>query len=144
MTSLAGGEPQRLTPAQITDAWAAGLAPIEQVHHQAGNLQIVVAGDRATAFCYGVALHYRKTLSGNDVRRFVGSYDFGMEKAGGQWRISLFRFNLKFMDGNLTLEPVYCLGNCACSPAVMLDGEPHGRMNAERMEALIASVGGSR
>lgn len=104
MTSLAGGEPQRLTPAQITDAWAAGLAPIEQIHHQAGNLQIAVEGNRATAFCYGVALHYRKTRSGDDVRRFVGSYDFGMEKTGGRWRIALFRFTLKFIDGNLTLE----------------------------------------
>jgi len=104
MTSLAGGEPQRLTPAQITDAWAAGLAPIEQIHHQAGNLQIAVDGERATAFCYGVALHYRKTRSGDNVRRFVGSYDFGLEKTDGRWRITLFRFNLKFMDGNLTLE----------------------------------------
>ena len=24
-------------------------------------------------------------------------------------------------DGRFTLEPVYCLGNCACSPAVMVD-----------------------
>lgn len=43
-------------------------------------------------------------------------------------------------DGNLTLEPVYCLGQCACSPAVMVDGVPHGRMTAERLEALLASL----
>ena len=28
-------------------------------------------------------------------------------------------------DGAFTLEPVYCLGNCACSPALMVDGELH-------------------
>ncbi|HQR52441.1 MAG TPA: formate dehydrogenase subunit gamma [Burkholderiales bacterium] len=43
-------------------------------------------------------------------------------------------------DGNLTLEPVYCLGHCACSPAVLLDGVPQGRMTAERLEALLASL----
>src|SRR2546421_902182 len=26
-------------------------------------------------------------------------------------------------NGAFTLEPVYCLGNCACSPAMMVDGE---------------------
>lgn len=43
-------------------------------------------------------------------------------------------------DGEITLEPVYCLGNCACSPAVMLDDEVYGRMNAQKLEALIREV----
>jgi len=41
-------------------------------------------------------------------------------------------------DGRFTLEPIYCLGNCACSPAVMVDGELHGRVTPERLDALIA------
>jgi len=40
-------------------------------------------------------------------------------------------------DGAFTLEPVYCLGNCACSPAVMVDGQVHGRVTPERFDALI-------
>ncbi|HEX7034262.1 MAG TPA: formate dehydrogenase subunit gamma [Pseudomonadales bacterium] len=40
-------------------------------------------------------------------------------------------------DGRFTLEPVYCLGNCACSPAVMIDEAVHGRVTAERLDALI-------
>ncbi len=39
-------------------------------------------------------------------------------------------------DGRLTVEPVYCLGLCACAPSAMLDGELHGRLDAERLEAL--------
>ena len=31
--------------------------------------------------------------------------------------------------GDVTVEPVYCLGNCACAPAVMVDGRTHGRKN---------------
>lgn len=42
-------------------------------------------------------------------------------------------------DGRFSLEPVYCLGNCACSPAMMIDEELHGRMSAERFDALIAA-----
>lgn len=40
-------------------------------------------------------------------------------------------------DGALTAEPVYCLGNCALSPAILLDGKPHGRVTAPRLDALL-------
>jgi formate dehydrogenase subunit gamma len=40
-------------------------------------------------------------------------------------------------DGAVTIEPVYCLGNCACSPAVLLDGELHGRVDAELVDRLL-------
>jgi formate dehydrogenase subunit gamma len=43
-------------------------------------------------------------------------------------------------DGSFTLDPVYCLGNCALSPAVMLDGKPYGRVSAEVADFLIDGV----
>jgi formate dehydrogenase subunit gamma len=43
-------------------------------------------------------------------------------------------------DGRFSLEPVYCLGNCACSPAVMIDGELHGKVTPERLDALLADA----
>ncbi len=41
-------------------------------------------------------------------------------------------------DGAFTLEAVYCLGNCACSPAGVIDGELKGRLTPERFDAMIA------
>ena len=43
-------------------------------------------------------------------------------------------------DDAITLEPVYCLGNCALSPAVMLDDEVYGRVSAADLDALIAEA----
>ena len=43
-------------------------------------------------------------------------------------------------DGRFSLEPVYCLGLCACSPALLLDGEPHGRGTPQRLGALLEEV----
>jgi len=43
-------------------------------------------------------------------------------------------------DGNLTVVPVYCLGNCALSPAIMLDGQPYGRVSAGVADALIENA----
>lgn len=41
-------------------------------------------------------------------------------------------------DGRFSLEPVYCLGNCACAPAVMIDETVHGRVNADRIDELLS------
>jgi formate dehydrogenase subunit gamma len=40
-------------------------------------------------------------------------------------------------DSSITLEPVYCLGNCALSPAVMLDGKLYGRVSSDVADFLI-------
>jgi formate dehydrogenase subunit gamma len=50
-------------------------------------------------------------------------------------------FNQTTADGRFTLDAVFCLGNCACSPALLLDNELHGRVTAERLDELIAAVG---
>ena len=39
-------------------------------------------------------------------------------------------------NGAFSFEPVYCLGNCACSPAMMVDGELYGRVTPERFDAI--------
>lgn len=41
-------------------------------------------------------------------------------------------------DGKFTLEPVYCLGNCACSPAVMRNEDLCGRVTPQRFDELLA------
>ena len=40
-------------------------------------------------------------------------------------------------DRSFTLEAVYCLGNCALSPAVMLDGKLFGRVSSDVADFLI-------
>lgn len=47
-------------------------------------------------------------------------------------------FGATTADGAVTLEAAYCLGNCACSPAVMLDERLVGRVTAARLDALLA------
>jgi formate dehydrogenase subunit gamma len=43
-------------------------------------------------------------------------------------------------DGRVTLEPVYCLGLCSVSPSAMLDGKIHARLDAKKLDALIAQA----
>lgn len=41
-------------------------------------------------------------------------------------------------DGRFSLEPVYCLGNCACSPAVMIDDTVYGRVESAQLDELLS------
>ena len=43
-------------------------------------------------------------------------------------------------DGLFTLEPVYCLGNCACSPSIRINDEIHARVSAELFDELISAL----
>ena len=42
-------------------------------------------------------------------------------------------------DGAVTLEPVFCLGMCACAPAAMVDGRVLGRLDADGFDRLAAA-----
>jgi len=43
-------------------------------------------------------------------------------------------------DGKFSLEPVYCLGNCACTPSVRIDDDVHGRVTPKRFEQILQSL----
>lgn len=49
-------------------------------------------------------------------------------------------FHQTTADGSVTLEPVYCLGFCACAPAALVDGEPVGRLDEDTLAELVAEV----
>ncbi len=44
-------------------------------------------------------------------------------------------------NGAVTVEPVYCLGLCACGPAAMVDDKVVGRVDEDRMASLLAEAG---
>ncbi|MGD9538785.1 MAG: formate dehydrogenase subunit gamma [Alphaproteobacteria bacterium] len=46
-------------------------------------------------------------------------------------------FHQTSADGRYTLEPVFCLGDCSCAPALTIDGKVHGRVDPARFDALL-------
>jgi SnoaL-like domain len=104
MRSMTGAPETTVASSEIAAGWERGLAPLAAVHHQAGNFQVRVEGDTAEASCYAIASHYLPNPSGRNTRTFVGSYDLGLRKDAGRWRITRFRFHLKYVDGNAELE----------------------------------------
>jgi formate dehydrogenase subunit gamma len=72
-----------------------------------------------------------QAMRGNDIARYLQD----------KLRID---FHGTTADGRFSLEPVYCLGNCACAPSLMLDGELHGRLSSARVDEIIAEAGGKQ
>lgn len=104
MSSAGGDVPKTLKAKEIGDMWEQGLRDLDAVHHQAGHYLIKVNGDDADIYGYAVATHYRKSALNGNSRAFVGSYDLLAVNTYTDWRLSSFKYNLKYVDGNAKLE----------------------------------------
>ena len=49
-------------------------------------------------------------------------------------------FHETTQDGSITLEPVYCLGQCACGPAIMINDDVHARVDPAKLDKLLAKA----
>jgi len=89
--------------------------------------------------------HFRQTPAGRhmlEICRAEACQAVGGEALAEQARQALgCEFHSTRSDGAITLAPVYCLGLCAQSPALMLDGQPHARMDEDKLHALLAERG---
>ncbi|WP_020395774.1 formate dehydrogenase subunit gamma [Thiolinea disciformis] len=88
--------------------------------------------------------HFRTTPAGKhslQICRAESCQAMGSRELEAHAKASLgIDYHQTTTDGAITLEPVYCLGNCACSPSVRVDDEIQGRMDAAQLDALIAEL----
>ncbi|MFF9620073.1 nuclear transport factor 2 family protein [Streptomyces griseosporeus] len=95
-TSLNGGEPVTLTPAQITDGWRAGLGVYDATQHLVGNHLVTVDGDSAVCTATFQAVHLK-----SDGSRWTlgGTYRFDLARTGAGWRIAGVVMTAVWSDG---------------------------------------------
>ena len=103
-SSLGAGEPRSMEAIEVCNSWEEGLSGLDAIHHQAGHYVINVLHDNADIYGYAIASHYKKAATKGNTRTFVGSYDLKAERSAMGWRLSQFKFNLKYMEGNISLE----------------------------------------
>src|SRR5215813_8764402 len=96
---------------------------------------------------YGVFTFYhdfRKAPAGRHVLKLCRAE--ACQAAGGDALAARAEAKLGIAIGNttaderVTLEPIYCLGLCACAPSAMLDGRVIGRLDEARIDALVAET----
>jgi formate dehydrogenase subunit gamma len=85
--------------------------------------------------------HFRQQPAGRhvvEVCRAESCQAMGGERIAEHARRALkCDFHATSADGRYSLEPVYCLGLCAQSPAMLVDGVPYARLTARRFDKII-------
>ncbi len=99
-----GGAANMMYAKDVCELWRQGFAGLDAVHHQAGHYLITVTNDHADIYAYAVATHFKRAAKNGSTRTFVGSYDLVAVRAEQGWRLSQFKYNLKYIEGNSTME----------------------------------------
>jgi hypothetical protein len=102
-TSLAGGEPVSLAVDVLINNWKSFLPRFKSTHHLLGNFDIREKKDTAEAFFYGTATHYSPQPDGRNIWTVIATYEAGLEKHSGEWKVTALKLNLSCVDGNLEL-----------------------------------------
>ncbi|MFG3437446.1 nuclear transport factor 2 family protein [Nonomuraea sp. NPDC047897] len=95
-TSLNGGEPAILTPAQITQGWRSALSAYTATQHLLGNHLVTVNGDTATCTASFQATHHKPD---DTLWTLGGTYRFTLTRASDGWRITAVVMTASWSDG---------------------------------------------
>ena len=110
--------------------------------------QIGKGVNRSRAEVHGVVSfyhHFRTKKPGAHVIQVCRSE--ACQSMGGEETIAEFKrqldidFHETSTDDRITLEAVYCLGHCACAPAVMVDGVPRAKVKTSDVSDLLSDLG---
>jgi len=129
------------------------LSVLHALQAEAGYLspealeQVAVAFNRSRAEIHGVVSFYHdfRTAPGGrhtiQLCRAEACQAMGSEALETHARALLgIDYGETSADDNITLEPVHCLGNCACAPSVRIDDRVFGRVDAGRFEEIVANL----
>lgn len=120
---------------------AFGYLPEEALPRIAEKLNI------SRAEVHGVASFYhdfRKAPAGRHVVKLCRAEACQAQGAEATAARARARLGVGFHEttkGGVTLEPVFCLGLCACGPAAMVDGKLVGRLDAARLDDILTEMG---
>lgn len=87
-TSLWGGQPNAMTPAELMTAWRGIVPGFDATWHELSNVKATVNGSKATATAFVDGRHWL----GGQLWRPVGNYNWDLEKMNGQWKVTRMQF----------------------------------------------------
>jgi formate dehydrogenase subunit gamma len=120
---------------------ALGYVPKDAVPLIARELNLSLAEVHGVVSFYHVFRHERPGRHVLQLCRAEACQALGAVQLEAHVKRSLgIDFHGTTADGAITLEAVYCLGNCALGPSLMLDDRLQGRVTASRFEELVAKA----
>ena len=137
-----GGKPELLVQILQTIVTRFGWVPNETIRQLAEEVNL------SRADVHGVVEYYHDFRTEEPGEHIVKICQAEACQAMGSRELTEYAektlaMSLHDTENNITLEPVYCLGNCACSPAVMINGKTYGRVDQSRFNALLDTLRGN-
>ena len=102
-TSLFGGEPETLTPAEVVAGYQAALGGLDALHHLITGHVISIDGDKATCAANMQGTHVLANPSGDDMWTVGGRHDYELERTADGWRIAGLKFTVQWATGNMQI-----------------------------------------
>ncbi|MEH6577831.1 MAG: formate dehydrogenase subunit gamma [Amphritea sp.] len=134
-------EPGALLPILHGIQDALGYVPTEAVPMIAEGL------NQSRAEIHGVISfyhHFRTTAPGKhtiQICRAEACQSMGARQLEGHAKAALgVDFHQTTADREISLEAVYCLGNCACSPSIRINDDVVGRVTPEKFDQLVEEL----
>jgi len=137
-----GSKPEMLVQILQTIVGRFGWIPEETIRQLAEELNL------SRADVHGVVEYYHDFRTAEPGNHIVKICQAEACQAMGSRKLTDYAkrtlaMSLHDTENDITLEPVYCLGNCALSPAVMINGKTHGRVDEARFNELLDDMRGN-
>lgn len=99
-TALNGGQPERLSPAEIVGAWRENLSTLQATQHLIANHVVVVEGDEGTVAANVTGTHVGAGATGDALWTVGGRYDLQVRRTARGWRIAALTLTVRWATGN--------------------------------------------
>ena len=143
----------RLMPDDESDARGALLPLLHALQDEFGHIddalvpRVAEALNLSRADVHGVVTFYhdfRRQPAGRHVVKLCRAESCQARGGAAIERAAIERLGVPMgatrADGQVTLEPVYCLGLCATGPNALVDGVPVSRIDGPALDRLVAQV----
>ena len=100
-TSLFGGEPETLSPAELVVGYRQALGNLDAVHHLITCQVINLDGDQATCAANMQGTHVLANGSGGPIWTVGGRHDYKLKRTADGWKIAALTFTIQWATGNM-------------------------------------------
>ena len=102
-SSLFGGEPEILSPAELVDGYRHTLGNLDAVHHLITCHVINLDGDQATSAANMQGTHVLVNSSGGPIWTVGGRHDYQLKQTADGWKIAGWTFTIEWATGNMNI-----------------------------------------
>ena len=109
-TSLFGGDPETLSPAELVNGYREALGNLDAIHHLITCHVINLDGDRATCAANMQGTHVLANASGGPMWTVGGRHDYQLARTADGWRIAGLTFTVQWATGNMHIVTLAAAG----------------------------------